>query len=236
MALAIVILVTGCQTTIRENIISTINTGFGATVAQNPQTELPEIKLGYIRSQYYSIPTSKQVKGGKHTGPNGTEEFSADGLSNDPSKTPELVSGIRAESDAKSLFLGVRISENFAVGKKAVMSPAAVAMYTSSAATEKAAIAAGEAAKAVANSPEFNDQQCREKERANAEGQIRKVWRSKPAAQDAILAKAKTLEVVNKVTTNKKNFLQRLSTFADDLSDEKLATLKELAEDAKKQP
>jgi hypothetical protein len=130
---------TGC-TVVRENVVSTINTGFGVQVAQNPQTQVPEVKIGYIRSQFYSIPTAKTV-GTIHN------ELSSKSNAplNDPSKTPELVSGIRAGASAKSGIVGMDISENFAVGKIAVMSPAAIAMYISQAENAGSAQAASKA-------------------------------------------------------------------------------------------
>ena len=116
---------TGCKTVARENIISTINTGIGATLTENPQTQLYEVKLGFIRTQFYSVPTGKNVEGTNQA--------------NDACCTPEVVSGIRAHSGAEHLFIGMDVSESFAVGKKAVMSPAAVAMYVSQAKNPEAA-------------------------------------------------------------------------------------------------
>jgi hypothetical protein len=233
LALTLLLVLTGCQTVVRENIISTINTGFGATLAENPQTQLYEVKVGYIRSQFYSIPTSKQVKGGKHTNEEGNDVIAEGQLSNDPSGTPELVSGIRMESDAKTLNLGVKISENFAVGKEAVKSPAAVAMYASMAQTAAGAKAAASGAAAVADSPDFTSFKEREAEKKSSEGEIRKVWRTTTeSAQQEILDKAIDLEVVE-TGTEKKAFLKRLSSFADDTSDENLSKLKTLADFAK---
>lgn len=230
-----VTLTTGCQTAIRENIFSTINTGFGATIAQNPQTELYEIKVGYIRSQFYSIPTSKQVEGGSHTASDGkTKVVSESQLSNDPSRTPEVVSGIKMESDARTLNLGIKISENFAVGKLGVMSPAAVAMYAAGATTTNGADAAKQAVEAVTNSKEYKDNKARETEKTKAEAQIRGIYRKKPTAHTPLLNEAKRLGVVNEATTDK-NFLAKLSDYADDTSDEHLGKLKQLAEFAGKQ-
>lgn len=160
----------GCQTAVRENIISTINTGVGVTLAENPQTQLYEVKVGYIRSQFYSIPTSKTVLeedesneitvSRSHDGQTNTvtgtsrysplTEIAAD-------RTPEVVSGIRMESGAQHLFLGVDISESFAVGAKAVNSPAAVAMYIAGARDPKTAKAASEAAKVSPTKQQLED-------------------------------------------------------------------------------
>lgn len=107
--------VSGCKTVARENIITHINTGIGLTLAENPSTQLYELKAGFIRTQTYSIPTGKRVEGCDS--------------SNGADVTPQLVSGIRADSGIQQLFLGMDIAENFAVGSEAVNSPAAIAMY-----------------------------------------------------------------------------------------------------------
>lgn len=114
----------GCKTVARETIISSINTGIGISLTQNPRSDMYEVKLGYIRSQYYSVPTGKNVE------QPGTNEVQ---LAHHADITPEVLSGIRVESSARDLFLGANITESFAVGSYAVMSPAAVAMYVSQA-------------------------------------------------------------------------------------------------------
>jgi hypothetical protein len=142
LALALATSGTGCKTVVRENIISSVNTGIGVSLAENPKTEMYEVKVGYIRSQFYSVPTGKTVEGA---------------TSNAANVTPELVSGIRMNSDARHLLLGVSVIENFAVGKVAVMSPAAVAMYVgqtdnpqkSTAAAAAAASVSGEDARSI---------------------------------------------------------------------------------------
>lgn len=123
-----VMLLTGCKTIVRENIVSSINTGIGATITENPKTELYEVKLGFIRTQFYSIPTGKNVEG--------------TAFSNAADLTPEVVSGIRAHSGIEHLFIGMDVSESFAVGKIAVESDAATAMYIANAKSETAANAA----------------------------------------------------------------------------------------------
>ncbi len=133
----------GCKTVVRENIISSINTGIGISLAENPKTELYEAKIGYIRSQFYSVPTGKTVERDKNAC---CGEHS---LSNDAHKTPNIVSGIRFNSDLRHLMLGATIAENFAVGDLAVNSPAAVAMYVGDA---KSPVSAEAAARAVSDS------------------------------------------------------------------------------------
>lgn len=130
---------TGCSV-VRENVISSINTGFGVQVVENPQTQVPELKIGYIRSQFYSIPTAKTV-GNVHN----TLSGQASGPLNDPSKTPQLVSGIRAGAKGATGGVGMDISENFAVGEAAVNSQAAIAMYIAQANVPASAQAASSA-------------------------------------------------------------------------------------------
>src|SRR6185503_20188288 len=104
---------TGCKTIARENIISSINTGIGITVAENPKTEMYEVKIGYIRSQFYSVPTGKTVEDECGCSTNGTSHHS-----NRAQDTPEVVSGIRMESGIEQLLVGLKVSESFAVGAK----------------------------------------------------------------------------------------------------------------------
>jgi hypothetical protein len=134
----------GCKTVIRENIVSSINSGIGITVAENPKTELYEVKVGYIRSQFYSIPTGKTVENEKNS-----VVAREDKRSNRADLTPQVVSGIRMKSGIEHLIVGLEISENFAVGEAAVNSPAAVAMYVGAAEKDNARSAA-DAAQATA--------------------------------------------------------------------------------------
>jgi hypothetical protein len=148
------VLTGGCQTVVRENIISSVNTGVGASLTENPQTQLYEARVGFIRSQFYSIPTGKNVDG-KPVSKDEKGASTYTNLSNDVTNTPELVSGIRSETGIKHLFLGADVMENFAVGKVAVNSRAAVAMYIAQAAGEEQATAAAGALKADAELDEL---------------------------------------------------------------------------------
>jgi hypothetical protein len=132
------IMLAGCSTVVRENIVASIDTGIGASVAENKQTQMYELKAGYIHSQFYSIPTGKVV----------ANESSAanDVRTNRADITPQVVSGIKASTSLADVVLGMTVSENFAVGSIAVMSPAASAMYVADAKTGTNAV---EAAKAV---------------------------------------------------------------------------------------
>src|SRR5205814_1676776 len=120
------------------------------SVTENKQTQLYEFKVGYIRSQFYSIPTGKLVE--NSGGTNDTLLVtSADGsatkgkFSNAANITPQVVSGIKMHSGLGDLLLGLDVSENFAVGDVAVMSPAAIAMYISTAQSPTNAQAAAQA-------------------------------------------------------------------------------------------
>ena len=167
MSLVPLLSFSGCTTVVRENIISNINTGVGVSVTENPQTQLYEIKAGYIRTQFYSVPTGKMILYSDKSQIQTTVVYNADGKTtnqvivggiridpmtkNAANLTPEVVSGIKMHSGIDNLIVGMDVSENFAVGKTAVMSPAAVAMYTSQSQNPQTAQAAADAAAAVSN-------------------------------------------------------------------------------------
>ena len=156
------LLFTGCETIVRENIISSIDTGVGATVAENKQTQMYEFKAGYIRSQFYSIPTGKLVKNENDntalaTSTNGALTHAQ--ISNAANVTPQVVSGIKEHSGLADLLVGMDVSENFAVGEVAVMSPAAVAMYIASASNTNNAAAAAKAVETPAQKAADNIKQ-----------------------------------------------------------------------------
>lgn len=121
---SILLNIIGCSTVLRENIISSVETGTGISIHENPTTQLYEIRAGFIRSQFYSIPTGKVVKN-KNAEPREPDPV----LSNKADITPVVVSGIHSKSDWTNLIFGMDISENFAVGKEAVNSEAAKAMF-----------------------------------------------------------------------------------------------------------
>lgn len=173
--ICIALLIAACSSTVvRENIISTIDTGLGLTVAENKQTQLYELKAGYIRSQFYSIPTGKVVESDNAsfnmlstcrkiaripvgTITDSTERTKVFSLlsscvtgnhsqaSNAANITPEVISGIHANMGLQDIIFGMEVSESFAVGKEAVNSPAAVAMYVANAKTKEAAQSASDA-------------------------------------------------------------------------------------------
>jgi hypothetical protein len=147
---AATLLAIGCKTTVRENVISTIDTGFGATIAENKQTQIPEIKVGYIRSQFYSVPTGKVVENQKiktKAADGKSAEVIGDHQTNAANLTPEMVAGIRVHSSWSTGLFGADISESFALGEAAVKSQAAIAMYVASAEDKDVAKAAADAVK-----------------------------------------------------------------------------------------
>jgi hypothetical protein len=130
-------LLAGCDTIVRENIIASIDTGIGASVAENKQTQMYELKAGYINSQFYSIPTGKVVANEKNA--------ANDMRTNRADITPQVVSGIHVKTSLADVVLGMEVSENFAVGSDAVKSAAASAMYIADAKDPASAKAASDA-------------------------------------------------------------------------------------------
>lgn len=196
---------TGCKTIVRENVISTIDTGIGVTLAENPKTELYEAKIGYIRSQFYSVPTGKNVE------TTGDQTH----LSNTADMTPEIVSGIRMESDARHLLLGVSISESFAVGKVAVMSPAAVAMYVSDAKSASTATAAATATAAVADSKEFTTFKDNYALQKKAYDEIKQAFRSGNAAKRTAIRNEASNRNIVPASIPDTQFIQQLNAYVD---------------------
>lgn len=93
-------------------ITASVQSVIGLDVSENPQTQVPHARFGFIRNQYYYIPTGKVVVEGGTSGP--------------ANETPELVSDIYV----KSQFLqGIEIKEKFAVGSQAVGSGSARLMF-----------------------------------------------------------------------------------------------------------
>ncbi|OGX03639.1 MAG: hypothetical protein A3G87_08370 [Omnitrophica bacterium RIFCSPLOWO2_12_FULL_50_11] len=92
-------------------ITASVQSMIGLDVSENPQTQVPHIRFGLLRNQFYYIPTGLSAEGatpGKAT------------------ETPELVS--TADMDIKFLS-GTRVIEKFAVGPIAVKSTAAAIAF-----------------------------------------------------------------------------------------------------------
>lgn len=130
----LVVLATGCTSRLaRENILANTETAYGLTVAQNAQTQVPELKLGYARHELFYVPSSKTLaytNAGKSIG---GEVPTATVNSNDPSKTPEVVAeiviGSGAKANATESSANFRVRQRLAVGKIAVVSPGAEALF-----------------------------------------------------------------------------------------------------------
>ena len=151
------VLFAGCSTP-RENILAGINQVIGLSLAQNQQSLSYEGKIGFTRSQAYSIPTGKTILESSETSGLYRKDDKADLIvekgrydpltSTNPSITPELLSMVRVDAGVEEFLLGLHVSELFAVGKAAVQSPAAAALFVSQ---SKDKDVATEAAKAVSN-------------------------------------------------------------------------------------
>lgn len=129
---------TGCSSVVRENIFSVVNSGVGVQLAQNPQTQSYEVKAGFLRSQFYSIPTAKDTSN--------TNRVSS---STNNIGSPQLVSGIHVDANTGFRVFGLNVSESYAVGDIAVNSLAAVAMYMANSKSTNPGASIAEAIKAM---------------------------------------------------------------------------------------
>lgn len=120
----------GCSSRLaRENVFANTESAFGLTIAENPQTQMYEMKLGYSRHELFYVPSSKMAFYDK--GCNGLEgEKAPCKLSNynDPSKTPEVLAEIQIGSKAQGKDSGFTLRQRLAIGPKAVESDAAKAL------------------------------------------------------------------------------------------------------------
>lgn len=98
-------------------IVASVQSVIGLDVSENPKTQVPHVRFGFVRSQYYYIPTGKSESGKGVPGGSGKAD-----------ETPELVSEI--DVDFKFLSSG-KIHERFAVGSTAVKSNSAQALFGS---------------------------------------------------------------------------------------------------------
>jgi hypothetical protein len=127
--LILLALIPACSAS-RENITASVVNTIGITLAQNETSQMYEAKAGYIRNQFYLIPTGKIIEKGP-AGELQTVNAQAD-------VTPEVVSASSVESGVEQLFIGIKSKELFAVGQYGVQSPAAVAMFLSNPSEGKA--------------------------------------------------------------------------------------------------
>jgi hypothetical protein len=116
-------------------ITSGVNTVIGLDVSENPKTQVPHVRFGYVRSQLYYVPTGK------------TETTSGQIGSGRADETPVVVSEIFVNSKFLS---DITISEKFAIGNTAVQSGAANATFSMPAAQAVAANSGVDVASVVA--------------------------------------------------------------------------------------
>ncbi|MBM4284749.1 MAG: hypothetical protein FJ128_05815 [Deltaproteobacteria bacterium] len=103
-----------CGCAAQGYIVTSVQSVLGLDVSENPKTQVPHVRFGFARSQYYYIPTGKSDSGqGAPSSGNAKE-------------TPELVSEIVV--DVKFLQ-SAYIKERFAVGPTAVQADAARALF-----------------------------------------------------------------------------------------------------------
>lgn len=103
-----------CGCAAQGYIVASVQSVLGLDVSENPKTQVPHVRFGFARSQYYYIPTGKSDSGqGAPSSGNAKE-------------TPELVSEIVV--DVKFLQ-SAYIKERFAVGPTAVHADAARALF-----------------------------------------------------------------------------------------------------------
>lgn len=130
----------GCISLMRENVLATTNTVTGLSIAYNPQSQLPELKVGYARAEFFYVPTSKRVA----YDDNGERPTTTE--NNDPSRTPEVLAVIGADTGGSANAGGVgadmHIAQALAVGARAVESPVAIAVFARNAETARAAASA----------------------------------------------------------------------------------------------
>lgn len=112
LLLAGLLLGSGCSP--NGYITASVQSVIGLDVSENPQTQVPHIRFGFVRNQLYYIPTGKVVVQG---GPSG---------SGNAGETPHLVSDINADINFLS---DTKITERFAVGRDAVTSTAAQYLF-----------------------------------------------------------------------------------------------------------
>jgi len=123
----------GCTTRVnRENVFANTETGLGIFLAENPKTQLYELKVGWVRHELFWVPTSKFVR----YADNGTE--ADNGHEHDPSDTPEVLAEITINGSTPGPagkddgVVKFELRQRLAVGRCAVQSGAAVALMADS--------------------------------------------------------------------------------------------------------
>ncbi len=164
-ALLASMILTGCNggKVLRENVLATTQSTIGISLAQNPQTQVHELKAGFVRNEFFLVPTSKRVvydENNKDAAGTGTATATTDGTGNkttrssnydkgvehnDPTGTPEVLAEIQVGGKGKQSIgtspeqgADVEVYQRLAVGKIAVQSGAAVALMSQDAKTAEA--------------------------------------------------------------------------------------------------
>lgn len=148
----------GCSDRLlRENVFANTETMVGVQLAQNAQTQMYELKAGFVRHELFLVPTGKRVVYNADgevvptddTITNGqvTARKTASG-ENAADRTPEVLGEIMVDG-ALPFAPGqggnpprVGVYQRLAVGKLAVAQPAAIALFARDSATAKAAVEA----------------------------------------------------------------------------------------------
>ncbi|HVZ93078.1 MAG TPA: hypothetical protein VG797_01065 [Phycisphaerales bacterium] len=120
----------GCaERVLRENVLASTQSTVGLSLAQNPASQLYELKAGYARSEFFLVPTGKLVGYDAE----GAEKDIA-GACHDPTPTPDVIAEIQVGGRGKqTLATGeqgaeIQMYQRLAVGTNAVRAPAAVAL------------------------------------------------------------------------------------------------------------
>lgn len=132
----------GCQRLLRENVLATTQSMIGVTVAQNPGTQMYELKAGFARNEFFLVPTGKTVHYAE-----GDWKAAGDNppFANDADITPEVLGEIQVGGRGKQgLGTGeqsgqIEVYQRLAVGKLAVRTPAAIALMSNDPATAASA-------------------------------------------------------------------------------------------------
>lgn len=117
--LVIMLFLCGCSG--NGYITSSVGTVLGLDVSENPKTQVPHIRFGYVRNGLYYVPTGKTL-----TTSNGNV-----GIAGPANETPTVVSEIFVNS---KFLTDITISEKFAIGQGAVNSGSATATFANPAA------------------------------------------------------------------------------------------------------
>ena len=116
----LLVLAVGCQNP-QSCVVATGNTGIGVVVSYNPQTQLPDCKLGYVNSAFAMVPTNRAWD---------KQEIEKVG---DGAKDTANVLFETNFSNWFKFWSDQSIYQRLAVGDEAVKQPGAVAMFAKNA-------------------------------------------------------------------------------------------------------